>query len=53
MLLVGASLMVRTLMSIQGANLGFHPERIFTLRIPFSDQRYGNPQRRAAFLQVL
>ncbi len=51
MLLVGASLMIRTLISIQGANLAFHPDRILTLRIPFSDQRYQNPEWRAAFLQ--
>ncbi len=50
MLLVGASLMIRTLMAIQGQNLAFHPDRILTLRIPFSDQRYADPQRRAAFL---
>jgi len=51
MLLVGASLMIRTLISIQGANLAFHPDRILTLRIPFSDERYRDPGRRAAFLQ--
>jgi putative ABC transport system permease protein len=51
MLLIGASLMIRTLVSIQGANLGFHPDRILTLRIPFSDQRYANADRRSAVLQ--
>jgi predicted permease len=51
MLLVGASLMIRTLMSIQGANLAFHPDRILTMRIPFSDQRYPNADRRNAFLE--
>jgi predicted permease len=51
MLLVGASLMIRTLISIQGLNLGFHPERILTLRIPFSDQHYANADRRMAALQ--
>ena len=53
MLLVGASLMIRTLVSIQGANLGFRPDRILTLRIPFSDQRYPDAARRVAFLQDL
>ena len=51
MLLVGASLMIRTLMSIQGENLAFHPERILTMRIPFSEQRYPDAARRNAFLQ--
>ena len=50
-LLVGASLMIRTLISIQGANLAFHPDRILTLRIPFSEQRYPDAARRNAFLQ--
>jgi predicted permease len=50
-LLVGASLMIRTLLSIQGANLAFHPERILTLRIPFSEQRYPDAARRNAFVQ--
>jgi putative ABC transport system permease protein len=54
MLLVGASLMIRTLISIQGVNLGFHPDRILTLRVPLSEQRYPTPERRAAlFLDVL
>ncbi len=51
MLLVGASLMIRTLISIQGANLAFHPDRILTMRIPFSDTRYPDANRRNAFLQ--
>ena len=50
-LLVGASLMIRTLLSIQGANLAFHPDRILTLRIPFSEQRYPDAKRRNAFLR--
>jgi predicted permease len=51
MLLVGASLMIRTLMSIEGARLGFRPERIWTLRIPVNDQRYPELARRNAFFQ--
>src|SRR5206468_3405846 len=51
MLLVGASLMVRTLVSIQGANLSFRPDRILTVRIPFSDKRYPTGARRNAFLK--
>jgi predicted permease len=53
MLLVGASLTIRTLVSLQSANLGFRPDRILTLRIPFSDQRYPSAARRVAFLQDL
>ena len=51
MLLVGASLMIRTLIAVQGANLAFHPERILTLRIPLAEQRYPDTVRRNAFLQ--
>jgi predicted permease len=50
-LLVGASLMIRTLLSIQGANLSYHPDRILTMRVPFSEQRYPDARRRNAFLQ--
>ena len=53
MLLVGASLMIRTLLSMQSAALGVPPERILTLRIPFSEQRYPDAVRRAAFLNDL
>ncbi|HEV2447171.1 MAG TPA: ABC transporter permease, partial [Candidatus Sulfopaludibacter sp.] len=42
MLLVGASLMIRTLISIQGQNLSFRPDRILTVRIPFSEERYAS-----------
>ena len=51
MLLVGASLMIRTLMSLEGVRLGFRPDRIWTLRIPVTDQRYPNAARRSAFFQ--
>jgi putative ABC transport system permease protein len=51
MLLVGASLMIRTLLSIQGANLGFHPDRILTMRIPAAEQRQIQPEQRGAMLQ--
>jgi putative ABC transport system permease protein len=51
MLLVGASLMIRTLIRIQGANFAFHPERILTMRIPLTEQRYPDSARRNAFLQ--
>lgn len=50
-LLVGASLMIRTLLSIQGANLSYHPDRILTMRVPFSAQRYPDANRRNAFLR--
>jgi putative ABC transport system permease protein len=51
MLLVGASLMVRTLASVQGLRLGIEPERVLVLRIPFSRERYPDAARRVAFVQ--
>lgn len=53
MLLIGASLMIRTLIAMQSVDLGFEPERILTLRIPFSEQRYPEAAQRNAFLQEL
>jgi predicted permease len=51
MLLVGASLMLRTLFAMQSVDLGMQPEQVLTLRIPFSNQRYPTPERRIAFLR--
>jgi predicted permease len=50
MLLVGASLMIRTLIGIQSLDLGFQPARLLSLRIPFSEQRYPDPKLRVVFL---
>jgi putative ABC transport system permease protein len=53
MLLVGASLMIRTLFAIQTMDLGFQPDRILTIRIPLSDKRYPDAAKRNAFLAEL
>lgn len=53
MLLVGASLMIRALISLQSAHLGFRPDAILTVRVPFSEKRYPEPERRVAFLEDL
>ncbi len=50
MLLSGASLMMRTLFSIQSADLGIRTNQILTLRIPFSHERSKNLGSRNAFL---
>jgi predicted permease len=50
-LLAGASLMVRTLLAVQRADLGFRSERLLTMRIPLPDARYPDPARRTAFFQ--
>jgi predicted permease len=51
MLLVGASLMVRTLAAVQGLHLGMEPEHVLVLRVPFSHERYPDAARRVAFVQ--
>jgi putative ABC transport system permease protein len=48
-LLSGAGLMVRTLALLSGVNLGLNPANVLTLRIPFSGERYSNPQARVEF----
>lgn len=53
MLLVGASLMIRTLIAMQGLDLGFRPDRLLTMSIPMSRQRYPDAARRVAFIEEL
>jgi putative ABC transport system permease protein len=53
MLLVGASLMIRTFLAMQDVDIGFRADRLLTMRVPLSEQRYPDPQRRAAFFQEL
>ncbi|MCX6636161.1 MAG: ABC transporter permease [Acidobacteria bacterium] len=52
-LLVGASLMIRTLAAIYSIDIGFRTDRVLTLRVPLSEQRYPEPERRAAFFRDL
>jgi predicted permease len=52
-LLAGASLMIRTILAMSRMELGFRPERILTLRLPFSQERYPDAARRNAFLDEL
>jgi predicted permease len=51
MLLVGASLMIRTLLAIQSGDPAVRPDRILTMRIPFSADRYPDANRRVAFVE--
>jgi len=53
MLLVGASLMIRTFLAMQDVELGFRADRLLTMRVPLSEQSYPDPQRRTAFFQEL
>jgi predicted permease len=52
-LLLAASLMIRTVMRMQQVALGFDPDRILSMRIPLAPQRYPKPEDRARFLSAL
>ena len=43
--------MLRTLFALQGVPLGFPAERVLTMRVPLSPQRYPDPARRGAFFR--
>lgn len=43
-LLIGAGLMVRTLTLLSTFNLGFDPTNVLTMRVPFSGERYKQPE---------
>jgi predicted permease len=53
MLLVGASLMVRTLIAMQSVDFGIRTDRVLTMRVPLSEQRYPEPERRTALFREL
>ena len=53
MLLIGASLMIRTLFALESIDLGIQPDRILTLRVPLSDKRYPDTARRDVFFTEL
>ncbi len=52
-LLVAAGLMIRTVIALNGVDLGFRPDRLLTMRVPLAETRYPDPQRRALFFEDL
>jgi putative ABC transport system permease protein len=52
-LLVGSSLMVRTLMAMESADLGIRTDRVLTMRVPLAEQRYPDAARRVAVIEEL
>jgi putative ABC transport system permease protein len=53
MLLVGASLLVRTLIAVERVDLGYPPDRILVLRVPLVAARYPDAARRITFFKDL
>jgi putative ABC transport system permease protein len=48
-LMVGASLMIRTVLAIGNVDLGFRPDRVLTLRVPLPEPKYADRERRVLF----
>jgi len=53
MLLMGATLMVRTLLAVEGADLGIRHDHLLTFRVPLNEQQYSDLTRRNHFLEQL
>ena len=50
-LLVGAGLMIRTVLAMQNVDFGFRTDRVLTMRVPLPEKRYPDRERRVAFFQ--
>ena len=53
MLLIGAGLLVRSLIALQNINPGFDPESVLTMRIDLSRSKYDKPEKSSNFFQQL
>jgi predicted permease len=53
MLLVGASLLIRTFMAVQQVDLGFPANKVLVLRVPLAVRHYPDAPRRIAFFKDL
>jgi len=53
MLLVGAGLLVRSLQNLRGADLGFEPEGVLTLRVGLPSSRYPDADALRSFVRSL
>ena len=53
MLMVGASLMIRSVLAVGRVTLGFQPDRVLTLRVPLPERKYPDPARRTLFFDEL
>jgi predicted permease len=51
MLLVGATLMVRSFILLEGVHLGFDPNNLHVAQLSFASERYASPQAIAQFEQ--
>jgi putative ABC transport system permease protein len=52
-LLIAASFMIRALLAVGRADIGFPTERVLTMRVPLPESRYPDPAKRTQFFQEL
>ncbi len=52
-LLVAAGLMTQSFLRLRSLNLGYNPHGVLTMQIALSDQKYGTPQKQAAFFDAV
>ena len=52
-LVVGATLMMRTVLAIEDQNLGMRTDHLLTIRVPLSPQRYADAPHRITFFKEL
>jgi len=52
-LLIGASLLLRTFFELRAVTPGFHGDRVMALPVFLNSQRHADPQRRVAFFEEL
>jgi len=52
-LLVGAGLLIKSFLKLQAVDPGFKAEGVVTLNLNLPDARYGQPEKRTAFLQQI
>jgi putative ABC transport system permease protein len=50
MLLIGAGLLVRSLIALQNVNPGFDPHNVLTIRLDLQRNKYDTPEKTASFL---
>jgi putative ABC transport system permease protein len=53
MLLAGSSVLLRTFIDISNVDIGVPPDRVLTMRVPLSAQRYPEADQRIAFYREL
>lgn len=53
LLLVGASLMMRTVFALEHVDLGFRPDHLLAVSIPLPEQHYPKPKDRVRFFEEL